>query len=338
MPHTFTLTIKTGGNLVKHMIRSILQVAFVIGAGLAGAAFAQQGYPGKPIRFIIPYPPGGGTDIVSRLITTKLSERLGVQVVVDNRGGAGGTIGIAMAAKGSPDGYTLVMGQTSNLSIAPTLYRKLQYNALKDFAPVSLVDIAPLALSVSSKSPYKSVSQLIAASKAKPDGVTFASPGNGTVSHLTGELLRGATGMNFVHVPYKGSAQAIPDLMAGRVDFYISSLESAKPYMQAGTIRVLAVTSLKRAPDAPEIPTIAEAGYKGFEAVTWWGVLAPAGTPDAIIKRLSNEIAAILKLPEVNKRLGGDSVPTGPAEFAKLLKSDHAKWARIVKESGAKVN
>ena len=323
---------------MKNLIRSIVQAAFIIGAGLAGAALAQEAYPSKPIRFIVPYPPGGGTDIVSRLITMKLSERLGVQVIVDNRGGAGGTIGIGMAAKGSADGYTLVMGQTSNLSIGPALYRKLPYDALKDFAPVSLVDIAPLALSVSQKSPYKSVTELIAASKAKPDGLTFASPGNGTVAHLTGELLKGATKMNFVHVPYKGAAQAIPDLIAGRADFYISSLESAKPHMQAGTIRVLAITSQKRAPDAPEIPTIAEAGYKGFEAVTWWGVLAPAGTPNDIIKRLSNEIAAILKSPDVNKRLGGDGVPTGPEEFGKLLKSDLAKWARIVKESGAKVN
>ena len=323
---------------MKILIRSIVQAVFVIGAVLAGPALAADAYPGKPIRFIVPYPPGGGTDIVSRLIATKLAERLSVQVIVDNRGGAAGTIGIAMAAKGTPDGYTLVMGQTSNLSIGPALYRKLPYDALKDFAPVSLVDIAPLAVSVSSRSTYKSVSELIAASKTKPDGLTFASPGNGTVAHLTGELLRGATKMNFVHVPYKGAAQAIPDLIAGRADFYISSLESAKPHMQAGTIRVLAITSQKRAPDAPEIPTIAEAGYKGFEAVTWWGVLAPAGTPNDIIKRLSDEITAILKAPEVNKRLGGDGVPTGPVEFAKVLKSDHAKWARIVKESGAKVN
>lgn len=321
-------------------MRRPIQIALTLCLTFAalGGAHAQANYPTKPIRFIVPYPPGGGTDIVSRLITTNLSERLGAQVIVDNRGGAGGTIGIAMAAKAPADGYTLVMGQTSNLSIGPALYRKLQYDALKDFAPITLVDIAPLAVSVSSRSPHKTVSELIAASKAKRDGITFASPGNGTVAHLTGELLKGATKMNFVHVPYKGAAQAIPDLISGRADFYISSLESAKPHMQAGTIRVLAVTSQKRAPDAPEVPTIAEAGYKGFEAVTWWGVLAPAGTPSDVIKRLSDEIAAILKSPEVNKRLGGDGVPTGPAEFAKLLKSDHEKWARIVKESGATVN
>ena len=320
------------------LIRGIMVLAFAAGSCLTTTALAQETYPGKPIRFVVPYPPGGGTDIVSRLITTRLADRLGVQIIVDNRGGAGGTIGLGIAAKGSPDGYTLVMGQTSNLSIGPALYRNLPYDALKDFAPVSLVDIAPLAVSVSSKSSYKSVSELIAASKTKAGGLNFASPGNGTVAHLTGELLKGATKMNFVHVPYKGAAQAIPDLIAGRADFYISSLESAKPHMRAGTIRVIAITSQKRVPDASEIPTIAEAGFKGFEAVTWWGVLAPAGTPAAVVKRLSDEIAAILKSPEVNKRLGGDSVPAGPAEFGKLLKSDHAKWARIVKESGVKVN
>lgn len=323
---------------MKNWIRTAGQAAFILSALFAGAAPAQNDYPAKPIRFIVPYPPGGGTDIVSRLIATKLSERLGVQLIIDNRGGAGGTIGVAIAAKAAPDGYTLVMGQTSNLSIGPALYSKLPYDPLKDFAPVTLVDIAPLALSVSKNSAYKSVSELIAASKVKPDGLVFASPGNGTVAHLSGELLKKATNMRFVHVPYKGAAQAIPDLIAGRADFYISSLESAKPHMQAGTIRVLAVTSSKRTPDAPEIPTIAEAGYKGFEAVTWWGVLAPAGTPGNIIKRLSDEIEIILKLPEIKKRLGGDAVPTGPAEFAKLLKSDYVKWAQTVKESGAKVN
>lgn len=303
-----------------------------------GSAVAQSAYPNKPIRFIVPFPPGGGTDIVSRIVTNKLSENLGVQVIVDNRGGAGGTLGIGVAAAGTPDGYTLVMGQTSNLAIGPALYPKLPYDTFRDFTPVSLVYEAPLAVSVSARSSIKSVKELITSSKTKPGGLNFASPGNGTVAHLSGELLKKATGMNFVHIPYKGAAQAIPDLVAGRADFYISSLESAKPHMQAGTIRVLAITSLQRAPDAPDVQTIAEAGYKGFEAVTWWGVLAPNGTPPAIVKKLATEIERVLANPETAKRLVGPKVQTGPQAFAATLKTDHKKWAEVVRESGAKVN
>lgn len=302
------------------------------------SAYAQSAYPNKPIRFIVPFPPGGGTDIVARIITTKLSENLGVQFIVDNRGGAGGTLGIGTAATANPDGYTLMIGQTSNLAIGPALYAKLPYDTFRDFTPISLVYEAPLAVSVSARSPIKSVKELIACSKTKQGGLNFASPGNGTVAHLTGELLKKATAMNFVHIPYKGAAQAIPDLIAGRADFYISSLESAKPHMQAGTIRVLAVTSVKRAPDAPEIETIAEAGYKGFEAVTWWGFLAPAGTPAPIVQKLASEIDKVLAHPEVMKRLPGPKVTTGPKFFSDKLKTDYKKWATVVKESGAKVN
>lgn len=316
----------------------VTSLAALLLCAVCGSAIAQPAYPDKPIRLIVPFPPGGGTDIVSRLIATKLSENLRVQVVVDNRGGAGGTLGLGVAANGTPDGYTLVMGQTSNLSIGPALYSKLPYDTFRDFTPVSLVYEAPLAISVSARSPIKSVKELIASSKTKSGGLNFASPGNGTVSHLTGELLKKATGMNFVHVPYKGAAQAIPDLIAGRADFYVSSLESAKPHMQSGTIKVLAVTSLKRAPDAPDVPTIAEAGYKGFEAVTWWGVLAPRGTPSAIVKKLAAEIERVLLNPDVTKRLVGANVQTGPQAFAAKLKADHKKWAEIVRESGAKVN
>lgn len=313
-------------------------LAALLLCAVCGSAIAQPAYPDKPIRLIVPFPPGGGTDIVSRLIATKLSENLGVQVVVDNRGGAGGTLGLGVAANGAPDGYTLVMGQTSNLSIGPALYSKLPYDTFRDFTPISLVYEAPLAISVSARSPIKSVKELIASSKTKSGGLNFASPGNGTVSHLTGELLKKAIGMNFVHVPYKGAAQAIPDLIAGRADFYVSSLESAKPHMQSGATRVLAVTSLKRAPDAPDVPTIAEAGYKGFEAVTWWGLLAPHGTPSAIVKKLAAEIERVLVNPDVTKRLVGAKVQTGPQVFAAKLKADHKKWAEIVRESGAKVN
>jgi tripartite-type tricarboxylate transporter receptor subunit TctC len=321
---------------MSYQIRACL-AALLISIACTNAV-AQPTYPNKPIRFVVPFPPGGGTDIVARIVTTKLSENLGVQVLVDNRGGAGGTLGIGVAAAATPDGYTLVLGQTSNLAIGPALYAKLPYDTFRDFTPISLVYEAPLAVSVSARSPIKSVKEMIASSKTKSGGLTFASPGNGTVAHLSGELLRKTTGMNFVHVPYKGAAQAIPDLIAGRADFYISSLESAKPHMQSGTIRVLAVTSAKRAPDAPDVETIEEAGYKGFEAVTWWGVLAPAGTPPAIVQKLSREIDRVLADPGVSKRLVGAKVNTGPKAFDALLKADHKKWADVVKESGAKVN
>jgi tripartite-type tricarboxylate transporter receptor subunit TctC len=313
-------------------------IAALLATVAGGSAFAQPAYPTKPIRFIVPFPPGGGTDIVARIITTKLAENLGVQFIVDNRGGAGGTLGIAAAATASPDGYTLMIGQTSNLAIGPALYEKLPYETFRDFTPISLVYETPLAVTVSSRSPIKNVKELINNSKSKPGGINFASPGNGTVAHLTGELIKKTTGMSFVHIPYKGAAQAIPDLIAGRADFYISSLESAKPHMQSGTIRALAVTSVKRAPDAPDVETIAEAGYKGFEAVTWWGFLAPAKTPAPIVQKLSAEIEKVLDNPEVMKRLPGAKVATGPKAFADKLKTDYKKWADAVKESGAKVN
>ncbi|MGE5526111.1 MAG: Bug family tripartite tricarboxylate transporter substrate binding protein [Rhodospirillaceae bacterium] len=303
-------------------------------------AIAQTDYPAKPIRFIVPFPPGGGTDILSRLITNKLTERLGWQIVVDNKPGAGGNIGLDIAAKAPADGYTLVMGQTSNLAINPTLYSKLPYDSLKDFTPITLVSSVPLAVTVAAKSQYTSLASLVNAAKAKPDQLVFASPGNGTVAHLTGEMLQHAAGVKFVHVPYKGASQAIPDLIGGRVNFYMSSLETAMPQVRGGNIRALAVSSLKRSASLPEVPTIAESGYRDFESSTWFGVLAPAGTPAAIITRLSQEISQVLQLPEVREKMvdGGGDIKTGPAAFTALLKADIPKWSRIVKQSGAKVD
>ena len=302
--------------------------------------FAQEAYPAKPIRFVVPFPPGGGTDILSRIVTNKLSERLGWQIVVDNKPGAGGNIGLDTAAKAPPDGYTLVMGQTSNLVINPTLYSKLPYDSLKDFAPITLVSSVPLAVTVAAKSQYTSLASVIAAAKAKPDQIVFASPGNGTVAHLTGEMLQHAAGVKFIHVPYKGAAQAIPDLIGGRVSFYMSSLETAMPQIKGGNIRAVAVTSVKRSSSLPDVPTVAESGYKNFEASTWFGVLAPAGTPKAVVARLNDEIIKVLRLPDVKEKMvdGGGDIQTGPAAFVALLKNDLPKWAAIVKQSGAKVD
>jgi len=244
-----------------------------------------------------------------------------------------------VAANSAPDGYTLVMGQTSNLAINPSLYSKLPYQPLKDFSPVSLVSMIPVTVMIAAKAPYKSLADLISAAKAKPGQVTFATTGNGTVGHLTGELLQRMAGVKFIHVPYKGAGQAFPDLLGGRVDFFLASLETAIPQVKAGTIRALAVTSVQRAAALPEVPTVAESGYKGFDANTWTGVLVAARTPQPIIARLNAEITRILEMPDIRARLatGGAPVQTGPKAFAALLKADTEKWARIVKEAGVKV-
>lgn len=322
------------------MNRLLYVAAALLALTATGSACAQANYPTKPIRFIVPFPPGGGTDFLSRLITNKMIEILGWQVVVDNRPGAGGTIGVAAAASALPDGYTMVMGETANLAVNPALYSKLSYEPLKDLTPITLVASIPITIMVGAKAPYATLPDLIAAAKAKPGELIFASPGNGTVAHLSGERLQRAAGVRFVHVPYKGSAPALVDLIGGRANVFLASLESAMPQINAGTIRGLAVTSAKRTSALPDVPTVAESGYPGFESAAWFGILVPAGTPASIVNRLSTDIGRIVQLPEVRERMasGGGTIRTGPAEFAALLKAEHAKWAQIVKESGAKLD
>jgi tripartite-type tricarboxylate transporter receptor subunit TctC len=315
-------------------------LAFVVLCTLAGGAAAQSNYPSRPIRLIVPFPPGGGTDILSRLVANKLSERTGWQVVVDNRSGAGGNIGLDAAAKANPDGYTMVTGQTSNLTINPSLYSKLPYDPVRDFAPVSLIASSPIALMVWAKAPYKTFADLLAAAKAKPGELTFASTGNGTVGHLTGELLQRTAGVKMVHVPYKGSAQAFPDLLGGRINVFLASLETAIPQMKAGTIRTVAITSLQRVPVLPDIPTVAESGVKGFETTTWFGILVPKATPQPIVAKLSDEITKALDAPDIRERMaanGGATVKTGPAAFDALIRSELPKWSRVVKDANVKV-
>jgi len=303
--------------------------------GFSAPALAQKDYPTKPVKMIVPFPPGGGTDIIARVLTDKLSSTLGWKMVVDNKPGAGGTLGMDAAAKSKPDGYTIVLGQTANLAIAPTLYPKLGYDPVKNFTPITLVDAAPLVVIVGANSPYKALGDIVTAAKASPGKLLFASPGNGTVAHLAGELFQQTAGIKYTHVPYKGAAQALPDLISGRAAFFVSSLETALPQIKSNQLRALAVSSPKRSPALPDVPTFAEAGFKGSEATTWFGVLAPAGTPEPIVSRLNAEITKILQTPEVKERLGGD-VQTGPAEFAKVIKADQDKWAKIVKEAGVK--
>jgi tripartite-type tricarboxylate transporter receptor subunit TctC len=318
----------------RHLLAAALSAACV------PAALAQS-YPNKAIKVIVPFPPGGGTDIIAREVTQKVSAATGWTFVIDNRSGAGGNLGVDTAAKSPADGYTLVLGQTSNLAINPTLYAKLPYNPLKDLAPITMVATAPLAIVVSTTSPYKTLADVVNAAKAKPGEVNFASPGNGTVAHLTGELFQKAAGVRFQHVPYKGANQALNDVIGGQVHMYMSSVPSVLQQIRNGKLRPLAVTSAKRVDDLPQTPTVAEAGYKGFDATTWFGFLAPAGTPKDILARLNTELNKALQQPDLHKRLaeqGADPAGGTPEQFAALMRDDIQRWGKVVKESGAKLD
>jgi tripartite-type tricarboxylate transporter receptor subunit TctC len=309
-------------------------------ATLAGSALAQA-WPSKPIRIVVPFPPGGGTDIIARETSQRVAKATGWTFVIDNKPGAGGNLGVDAVAKSPTDGYTLVLGQSSNLAINPTLYAKLPYDPQKDLAPVVLVANAPLVMVTGMNTPYKSLADAVNAARAKPGQINFASPGNGTVAHLTSELFQKAAGVKTQHVPYKGAAQALTDVVSGTVDLYMSSVPTLLGQIKQGKLRPLAVTSAKRVDDLPHVPTINESGYKGFDAVTWFGLLAPAGTPKDVIARLNAEFNKALKDPELVKRLGdeGADAAGGSAEqFAALIKDEIPRWGKVVKESGAKVD
>ncbi|MBI3938197.1 MAG: tripartite tricarboxylate transporter substrate binding protein [Betaproteobacteria bacterium] len=302
---------------------------------------AAQGYPEKPIRFIVPAPPGGGANIVARVIGQKLSDGWGQQVVVDNRGGAGGIIGTELAAKAEPDGYTLLLGLTANLSFAPSLFRNLPYDTTRDFAPVTLVGSTPYVLVVNPSIPVKSVKELIALARSRPGKLNFASTGNGAGNHLAGELFKNMTGVNLVHVPYKGGGQALTAVLSGEAQLIFGSMLSTLPHVKADKLRALAITGAKRSSAAPDVPTIAEAGVPGYDVTTWQGVLVPARTPKKIIARLHAEFVKILRMPDVRQRLSGegfDLLGGTPGEFGKLIKADIEKWAKVVKQSGIRID
>lgn len=307
---------------------------------LSGAAFAQS-YPAKPIRWIAPFPPGGGTDVISRALAQKLTEAWGQQVLVDNRPGSGGVIGLAAAAKTPPDGYTIVLGQLANVAIAPALHAKLPYDSIKDLQPVTLVLSAPLILVAHPSLPAKNVKELIALARAKPNDITFGSPGNGTTGHLAGEMIKGATGVKMTHVPYKGASPAITGLLGGEIAIYISTIPPAQPLLNTGRLKALGVTSARRAPMLANVPTIAESGLPGFEVTNWYGVMLPAGVPKDIVARLHAEIVRILQLPDVRQRFqgeGGEVAPNTPEQFAAFIRSEIAKWGKAVRDSGARVD
>ena len=323
--------------------RHLLTLAcLTVGAACAPlGALAQAGaYPSKPIRLIVPFPPGGGTDILSRLVAQKLTESAKWTVVADNRAGAGGTIGITEAAKAAPTGYDLVMGQKDNLVVGPWLYKNLPWEPTRDFAPIAHVAYTPVIIATSANSRFKSLADVVAAAKAAPGTVTYGSPGNGTSIHLAGDLFEKAAGIKLSHVPYKGSNPALMDALAGNVELLVSSLPSAMGQIKAGKLRPLAVTSAKRSSSLPDVPTVAESGFKGFDVSTWYGVFAPAGTPAAVVSTLNAEVNKLLETADVKAAIhaqGAEPEAMSAAQFNTLLKADYAKWKGIVEASGAKI-
>jgi tripartite-type tricarboxylate transporter receptor subunit TctC len=299
-----------------------------------------QTYPTKPIRMVITYPPGGNTDLVGRALAAKLSEAVGQQVVVDNRGGAGGVMGTMITAQASPDGYTIMLGTSAGMVVNPLLSSKLPYDALKDFAPVSNVIIVPQLLVINPQLPVKSVKELIALAKAKPGSLNAGSSGVGTPNHLGTELLKGLAGVNIVHVPYKGGAQALTDLIGGQIQMAFSSIPAVLPHIKAGRLNVLGVGSAKRSPALPNVPTIAEGGVPGYEYTTWYGIFAPARTPPPLVTRLNSEIVKALASPDLNQRFvanGGDPAPSTPDELRRYMIEESARWAKTIKAANIRI-
>ena len=321
-----------------HSDRSARYVACLAAALVYTTAAHAQPYPQKPIRLVAPFAPGGGTDILARLVGQKASEMLGQQLIVDNRGGAGGTIGTDIAAKAPPDGYTLILVSASH-AINPGLYQNLPYDSVSDFAPITQIATSPGILVVNPSLPVKSVKDLIALARAKPGQINYASAGSGTPPHLAGELFKVMAKIDMVHVPYKGNAPAFTDVIGGQVSLIFPTMPSAMPFIKSGKLRPIAVTSAKRSPVAPDIPTIAESGLPGYEATSWYGILAPARTPPQIVARLHEVLVSVIGAPDMKDKLAAQGLePVGntPQQFAAVIKSEIVKWTKVVKAAGAK--
>jgi tripartite-type tricarboxylate transporter receptor subunit TctC len=320
--------------------RTLLTLACSLLLPSVALAQAPAPFPGKPIRIVVPFPPGGATDILARAAGQRMQDAWGQPVVIDNRPGAGGNIGSELVAKSPPDGYTLLMGTVGTHAINASLYAKMPYDHVKDFVPVVLVAGVPNVLVVHPSVPANSVQELIAYAKANPGKLNFASSGAGTSIHLSGELFKTMTGVQIQHVPYKGSAPAVSDLLGGQVQMMFDNLPPSLPHVKAGKLRALAVTTSTRAPALPDVPTMSEAGVTGFEASSWFGLLAPAGTPREIVAKINAEVAKWLATPEAKEKLaaqGANAIGGPPEDFAKHIAAETAKWAKVVKESGAKV-
>jgi tripartite-type tricarboxylate transporter receptor subunit TctC len=323
----------------RHFVGAVCAAVAVAVATPVGSAIAQS-FPSKPLRIVVGFPPGGGADFVARLVGAKLGEAFKQQVVIDNRAGANGIIASELVAKSPADGYTLLLGVSATHAINPNIYTKLPYDAVKDFAPISEVALTPLILVVAPSLPVNNVQDLIKLAKARPGEINFASAGNGNVTHLAAELFKGTTGINITHVPYKGSAPAIVDLMAGQVSMYFDTMPSSLPHVRAGKLKGLAVTSAKRSATAPDIPTVDESGVPGFETTSWFGLLAPAGTPPAVIDVLHRELAKALATPDSGERMkqqGLDPVVNNPAEFGNVIRTDIAKWGKVIKDANIRL-
>ena len=305
---------------------------------LASGEASSQAYPTRPVRMIIPLAPGGGMDTIARGIAQKLTESLGYSVVVDNRGGGSGTIAAELVARSAPDGYTLIMLSATSV-IYPLMYKSARYDALRDFTPVSQCTSQPYIIVVNPAVPAKSVSELIAYSKANPDKLNYASSGNGSLIHLTGELFKASTGASMVHVPYKGIGAAYPDLIAGQIQLTFASIISGLPQVKSQRLRALAVTGAQRTKSAPDVPTVSESGVKGFVVNNWYGILLPANAPRPIVDRLHQEIVKTLKLPEVIARMetdGADPVGNTPQQFGAHIKAEGERWQKVIKQAGIK--
>ena len=321
--------------------RNLILSLAALAALCAGPALAQDRWPSKPITYIVPFPPGGTTDVLARILGQKLGAALGTTIVVENKPGAGGNVGSEVVAKAAPDGYTLLGGTISSHSINVSLYPKLPYDPVTSFQPITLIGTNPNILVVNASSPYKSVQDVTAALKAKPGSLSYASAGNGTSQHLSAELYKYMAGVDMVHIPYKGSGPAIQDVIGGQVPMMFDTSVVAGPHIEGGRLRALAVTSAKRASAFPNVPTMAESGVPGYDVVSWQAIFAPAGTPKPIVDRLHAEIAKILKDPEVQERLaklGLDPSGMTPAELAAFQKVEIDKWAKVIKAANIKID
>ena len=329
---------------MKLICRRAVLIAFtaiLLGSVLFGSAVSAQDYPSRPVKIVVPFPAGGSNDIIARIVAQKLGERTGQTFLIENRAGAGGNIGADAVATSEPDGYTLLLTAPPPLTINAALYKSLPFDPARAFAPVALVASVPIVLAVHPSVEARNVKELIALAKAKPGTINFGSSGNGSTNHLAGELLKSMTGINIVHLPYRGAAPAMNDLIAGHIPMMFDNIPAVLPQVQAKAIRAIAVAGATRASALPDVPTVAESGVPGFEASAWFGLVAPAKTPAPALAKLESEIDAILKMPEVQKRfteLGAEPATISGAAFAKFLADETAKWTKIIQSSGATVN